>query len=61
MDIYHLYGKQAEKLEQAETAFRTTLQLLRDLKAGTRTLDEVTVDEDGWKVLPADAMPVKGG
>lgn len=37
--------------------YRKTLALLRALKAGTVSLDNVTMTDDGWTVAAAESVP----
>ena len=60
MNIYEQYGRLAEHNQQVIDTFATTLQLLRDLKAGKVKLEKVQVDKSGWRVADAgdgDANP----
>ena len=54
MNIYEMYGRQAEQFQDAVDKFMNTLELLRDLKAGKLSLNQVVVDRNGWNVS-ADA------
>ena len=55
MNIYEMYGRQAENLQSAVDKFMNTLELLADLKAGKLTLDQVVVERNGWYIAaPSD-------
>ena len=51
MNIYEMHGRQSEQLQEALEAFRKTLQLMRELQAGTLTLDQVRVSEQSWEIV----------
>lgn len=53
MNIYELYGRQAEQLQDAIDKFMKTIELLQNLKAGNLSLDQVIVERNGWNVRPA--------
>ena len=52
-DIYARYGKKQEQLEQAIEQHQQTLALVRALKTGEVSIDQVEVRDNGWRLLPA--------
>lgn len=48
MNIYEMYGRQSEQYQDNIDAFLDTLQLLRDLKEGKYTLEQIVVEQKGW-------------
>ena len=57
MNIYEMYGRQAEQHQDAVVKSLNTLELLRDLKAGKFSLDQVVVDRNGWNVTANPSDP----
>lgn len=56
--IHEMFGLQAAQLEERVQAFNKTIDLLAELKAGTKTLDMVEITPDrGWKLVPAPTKP----
>ena len=53
MNIYELFGHQAEQHQDAIDKFLKTLDLLRELKSGAIALNDVSVEGNGWNVKPA--------
>jgi hypothetical protein len=47
------------ELNEARNNYAKTLALLRALKTGTVTLDNVTMSEDGWNVAAVAEPPVE--
>lgn len=45
------------ELNNVRNDYAKTLALLRALKAGTVTLDNVTMTDDGWQVAPVIEEP----
>ena len=55
MNLYEMYGRQAESLQDTVDKFLNTVELLQDLKAGKLTLDQVVVEKNGWHLAsPSD-------
>ena len=50
MDIYERYGRKTEQLERAIEKHLQTIGLLKSLKSGELTLDDVEVRDDGWEI-----------
>lgn len=48
--IYEMYGRLAEQLDRETTEHLRTIDVLRQLKAGTLTIDKIEVTERGWTV-----------
>jgi len=45
LNIYEMYGRQAEALEGLRLAYKALIELVRALKSGEKSLDDVQVDE----------------
>jgi len=45
-----MYGRRAEELENAKEAHLTTIKLLRWLKDGEVSLDDLEVSDTHWKL-----------
>ena len=57
-DIYSRYGKKQEQLEVAIEQHQQTLALLRAIKTGEVTIEQVDVRDNGWRLLePAAEVP----
>ena len=54
MNIYEMFGKQSEELQDVVDKFYATLNLLRKLKSGEIALERLTINEKGWDVAPSD-------
>ena len=50
MNIYELYGKQTEQLEQLSEGFIKTLELLRDIKDKKVNIKNVELSDGGWEI-----------
>ena len=50
MNIYELYGKQTEQLEQLSEGFTKTLKLLRDIKDKKVNIKNVELSGGGWEI-----------
>ena len=50
MNIYELYGKQTEQLEQLSEGFIKTLRLLRDIKDKKVNIKNVELSDGGWEI-----------
>lgn len=50
MDIYERYGRKTEQLEQVIEGHFRTLGLLKALKNGELTLNDIEVTDSGWEV-----------
>jgi hypothetical protein len=64
--IYERYGRKQEQLEQALEAAQKatydlvqTLELLRRLKAGDMSFDQVEITETGWSVREPGPIPIR--
>lgn len=49
------------RLHQLQADYAKTLALLRALKAGAVTLDNVTLTSDGWQVAEIPQPPAEAG
>ena len=56
MNIYEMYGRQSEKLQESLEFHRSTMRLLQDLKDGTVSLKQLELDTAGWH-LQEDMEP----
>ena len=54
VSIYELYGRQAEKLEQAKEMLGKTLGLLKAIQDGEVNLSDVVISENGWQYKPKE-------
>lgn len=54
MNIYELYGRQAEHMEQMREYFRYTQQGLRDLQEGRILPSQLVVTDNGWETKELD-------
>lgn len=54
-DLYAMYGKLAEERETALEAWHKTLAVLRDMKAGKLSIDDIEMTETGYYVKPASS------
>lgn len=50
MNIYELYGRQTEQLEQLAEGYRQTLELLRNIKDKKVSIKDVELSDSGWKL-----------
>ena len=53
MNIYELYGRQTEKLEQAMGQLMKTLGLLKAIQDGKIDIKDVEVSPNGWQIKPS--------
>lgn len=51
LDIYGMFGHQAEKYQEAVEQFGFTLDLLRQLHDGIVKPCDVKVSESGWEII----------
>lgn len=49
MNIYELYGKKAEECESLRNSLNTAMVLIKDIKEGTRSIDDITITGTGAK------------
>lgn len=54
MNIYEMYGRQAEQLNQAEEYFNATQKVLHDLKSGTVLPSQLVIAQGGWHLGEPD-------
>ena len=47
-----------DRMQQLQADWNKSLVLIRALKAGEVTLDEVTLTENGWEVTPQKAIDI---
>ena len=59
-EIYEMYGRLVEEKQQIGNAYVTTLNMLRQLKAGGFSLDQLEVFADGWTVHPLGSLNAAG-
>lgn len=50
MNIYEMYGRKAEEVEELGNGLRETLTLLEELKSGEIQVDQVEVNDHGWSL-----------
>lgn len=50
MNLFEMYGRQAEQYERLHSTWLKTIELLQALKAGEVKLKDIEVDESGWRV-----------
>ena len=50
MNIYELYGRQAEQLTQLGDYFRITQKLLNDLMSGSVLPSQLVITQSGWQL-----------
>lgn len=52
MNIYEMYGRQAEQLLAATEFHASTLKLLADLRDGKVSPVRLVITDEGWEVTP---------
>lgn len=52
MNIYEMFGRMAEEKQGDFEFMKGTMELLRQLKSGAVTLDQLELSEKGWNVNP---------
>ena len=53
MTIYEMYGRLLEEREQEHLRHLGTLALLRSIKSGDVSLDDVEINDDNsWRIVP---------
>lgn len=57
MNIYELYGRQAEKLMELQQYHQLTQQVLNDLVAGKVLPAQLVVTQMGWQVADDPRQP----
>lgn len=50
MNIYELYGRQAEQLAHLQEYYQATQQGLRDLRDGKFLAAQLVVTDNGWEI-----------
>jgi hypothetical protein len=55
MTIYESFGRLTEERLMEHEAHLKTLALLRDIKEGRRSIDDVCMTDNGWSTVAADA------
>lgn len=53
MGIHEMFGRQAEKLQEAIEFHRATIQLLADLRDGKVQPEQIVIDAGGWTLKEA--------
>lgn len=52
-NIYELFGRMAEQLEKENAEHLRTIDILRQLKEGKITLEQLSVTENSWAIQEA--------
>lgn len=50
MNLYEMYGRQAEELHQLHSTWLKTLELLRAIRDGEVKPKSLDIDENGWRI-----------
>ena len=50
MNIYEMYGRQAEQAAQLRAFYDGTMKLLRDLETGVIPPSQILVTDNGWEL-----------
>ena len=59
MNIYEMYGRQAEQTQQLRGFYDSTMKLLRDLEEGKVIPAQVFVTDNGWELRDPPVEPEK--
>lgn len=54
MNIYEMYGRQAEQLMEATQFHAATMKLLADLRDGNVLPEQIVITEGGWELKERD-------
>ncbi len=54
MNIYEMYGRKAEEVEELGNGLRETLTLLEQLKSGQVRVEQMEVSDHGWSLIPVN-------
>lgn len=61
MNIYEMYGRQAEQLQEAMEYHARTQKLLADIQSGACVPVQLVVTAEGWSVQPAGEATADAG
>ena len=62
MNIYEMFGRQAEQAAQLRVFYDGTMKLLRDLETGVIPPSQILVTDTGWEIrdppMPEGPVPI---
>ena len=59
MNIYEMYGRQAEQAQQLRAFFDSTMKLLRELVRSEVSVAQLFVTDNGWELRDPPVEPEK--
>ena len=57
MNIYEMYGRQAEQMQQSRAYFDATQKLLADLQDGSVLPPQLVITQTGWELAEKGNTP----
>jgi len=59
MNIYEMFGRQAEQTQQLRAFYDGTMKLLRDLENGKVMPEQILITDNGWELRDLPEEPDK--
>ena len=59
MNIYEMFGRQAEQAAQLRVFYDGTMKLLRELVTGEVSVEQILVTDNGWEIRDPPIEPDK--